>query len=494
MVDSWRADRLQLELLTAVRPHYALRRAIAGPRRFWSRSATTPSRAAGTPVDDRAGDRVPAWTAILIVLGVYGVLFSSGILNAYAVTFGGATLRVLDYSTFDGVRLVVAAGVEIALAVAALILVTRYARRVPWPLAGIPGRGAPALPSFVTVVGALVALGAAGAVMNSLRAVDPGSTNQVVTGGPWALLSAVVDLNAGVCEEIAIVAIPVLLLRRIGWSPAWIIAFSVALRWPFHIYHGVLPSLPWAIIWGGTYCALFLYFRRLLPLIAVHTFMDLWIGYGQTFGTPGSVAAAGTAFTAVLWLIGRSLRGRVAALHSTQRVTAAQARLLYRRMATPWQVMIAVVLAASLAFALLAGVAWSQGDIDNLIFFTVAAVAAATWGGVLAAHLLGWMAVDDRSELRQDPAKPGIVTWYASQPGVVTIGRFSNVDHFAAFRTVAEHEPDAHTIHAFGVSHFKDEFAAAGYPYCRPPGSFGHAVAIPRAQALTIGPATNALI
>lgn len=42
-------------------------------------------------------------------------------------------------------------------------------------------------------------------------------------------------LNAGVVEEITIVALPV--LRRAGWHPAAIITLSAALRWPLHIYH-----------------------------------------------------------------------------------------------------------------------------------------------------------------------------------------------------------------------------------------------------------------
>lgn len=61
------------------------------------------------------------------------------------------------------------------------------------------------------------------------------------------MLGLASDLNAGIVEEIIIVAVPVLVGRRAGWHPAWTIALSMLLRWPFHIYHGAWASLPWAM-------------------------------------------------------------------------------------------------------------------------------------------------------------------------------------------------------------------------------------------------------
>jgi hypothetical protein len=108
-----------------------------------------------------------------------------------------------------------------------------------------------------------------------------------VVGNGWAWLSLFSDLNAGVVEEIVIVTIPVLVGRRAGWHPAVIIAVSMALRWPFHIYHGAWATLPWAMLWGGGYAVAFLHLRRLAPLIAFHAAYDAYIGMQSAYGDAG---------------------------------------------------------------------------------------------------------------------------------------------------------------------------------------------------------------
>lgn len=115
-------------------------------------------------------------------------------------------------------------------------------------------------------------------------------------------------MRAGVVEEIVLVAIPVLLLRRCGVHPAWVVAGCIALRWPFHVYHGLLATIPWVIVWAGVNAALYLWLRRLWPLIAVHVLWDL----GTTLPALWSWAApalTAVALGSLAWLTGRQIHG-----------------------------------------------------------------------------------------------------------------------------------------------------------------------------------------
>jgi hypothetical protein len=162
---------------------------------------------------------------------------------------------------------------------------------------------------LATLAVAAIGITVAGLLLDALQGPDPDPNNAAggVVDNPWAWLSVVPDLSAGVVEEIVIVAVPVLVGRRAGWHPAVIIAVSMVLRWPFHIYHGAWSSLPWAMLWGGCYAAAFLYLRRLAPLIVFHAgydaVIDLQSAYGDTGGTiaviVGAVLLAGLALRIV---------------------------------------------------------------------------------------------------------------------------------------------------------------------------------------------------
>ena len=108
-----------------------------------------------------------------------------------------------------------------------------------------------------------------------LAALHPAADPYALAGGAvrnaWTVPGVILDaVNAGVVEEIVVVAVPVLIGRRAGWHPAGIAALSMMLRWPFHIYHGTWSSLPWAAMWGGAHVLAFLYLRRLVPLVLYH--------------------------------------------------------------------------------------------------------------------------------------------------------------------------------------------------------------------------------
>lgn len=446
---------------------------------------TTPSVQAGLTISDTAGAKIPGWAALGAVLAIYAVFFGQGILNAYEVAFLGREVGSVDYSTFDGVSDVATRSAAIALSVVLLIGVTRYVRQVPWSLAGVPGRGARAWPTLLTVLLAGMALVFAGAAMAAVTA-DPGeNTNSVATGGPWALLAIVSDLSAGVVEEIVIVAIPVLLLRRAGWAPAAVLALSVAMRWPFHIYHGVWETLPWAIIWGGAYCALYLYLRRLLPLIAIHAMFDLQIDYGQSFGPVARVAVIGAGLAVVVWLGYRSMRQRVDHLDSRS-AAAMPWRTRLGQLPRIVRALAAIMLLLVGALAVGACLSAAEGRADDALVYGIQTVLLAGLLIGLFTHSVAWSAADTRAELRLDPNKSSIVTWYTPRPGVITISRFRNMDPVTAFRAVAEHEPTARTVQVYGVKKYADQFAAAGHPFRRYPGSLSHCVSMSREEAVRL--------
>jgi hypothetical protein len=118
----------------------------------------------------------------------------------------------------------------------ALLILWLFCRhlQVPRELAGIPRYPASPIPALATLGVAFIGMLLANLLLNALQGPDPNAAAGGVVGNGWAWLSLFSDLNAGVVEEIVIVAVPVLVGRRAGWHPAAIVAVSMALRWPFH--------------------------------------------------------------------------------------------------------------------------------------------------------------------------------------------------------------------------------------------------------------------
>ena len=270
----------------------------------------TPARAAGLGgLVDRPGDPpVGTRAAVLMITAGYLLFFGRGIIAAINIDRTGLVLGPLDYGAFPGVLEVGTRLAQIGGAVLILVLICGRLR-VPRELAGIPRYPASPVPALATLAVAAIGITVAGLLLDALQGPDPDPNNAAggVVDNPWAWLSLVPDLSAGVVEEIVIVAVPVLVGRRAGWHPAVIIGVSMVLRWPFHIYHGAWSSLPWAMLWGGCYAAAFLYLRRLAPLIVFHAgydaVIDLQSAYGDTGGTiaviVGAVLLAGLALRIV---------------------------------------------------------------------------------------------------------------------------------------------------------------------------------------------------
>lgn len=238
------------------------------------RMSTTPAPLAGLgSMRDVRDPQLTTWTALALILAIYAGGFLAGIHSGiWAINHGAPSL---DYSTARGVNLVIGQIGGIAITLAVLYLIRRWLT-IPAPLAGLTSRRHAVLPVIWTVYASVVGMFFAQTILNALTQ-NLAATNQPVIVNAWTWLGTITALNAGVVEEVTIVAIPVLLGRRAGWSPAAIIALSIALRYPFHVYHGPLAAIPWTIIWAGANCAAYLYFRRLWPLVFMHAVADISI-------------------------------------------------------------------------------------------------------------------------------------------------------------------------------------------------------------------------
>jgi Type II CAAX prenyl endopeptidase Rce1-like len=133
--------------------------------------------------------------------------------------------------------------------------------------------------------------------------------------GNWdALPALVLALGAGPTEELALLVLPVALLRQ-AREPVWRIALVlVAVRLSFHVYYGV--GVLGLTVWAVAILVLYLRTGRALPLIVAHTVYDVVLTLGHFF--PQTAVLIGLFFLLVGMLgvvrlgaaIGRGVRAR----------------------------------------------------------------------------------------------------------------------------------------------------------------------------------------
>lgn len=405
------------------------------------RGHPTPARAAATgDLVDLSTPRLPLLSAAAVILIGYLLFFGRGIVRAVQVNQTGEVLPPLDYGSYLGAMEVTVRLAQIGGAILILILVCRWLD-IPAPLAGIPRRPAAAEPALAST-GLMVAGTVAGGLLLQVLtggADDPNAAAGGVVGNGWALLSLIGAVSAGVVEEIIVVALPVLIGRRAGWPPLVIVLVSaVLLRWPFHIYHGLVVSLPWTFVWGGATAIAFLYLRRLLPLITVHALYDAQIEMYSAYGDPGRLVVIGTGLVLLLYLVVGLVAGRRARRHpGTARPSAQVARFMIARFdRTLLIVVVLVVLAA--AGVLVIQVQQAPDQVTAVT--AVAAVAAAAVVVITATGvgLASW--VTSNWIVRRDVAGrvTAVVRWHTSYTGDNVLDSAVGVDDLTAAASIAE--------------------------------------------------------
>jgi hypothetical protein len=94
-----------------------------------------------------------------------------------------------------------------------------------------------------------------------------------IKNGPYFLAEIGHLYQAGFIEEIVVLGFTVITLEQ-ARRPRWeIIAVALLLRDSYHIYYGW--GALFVPLWAGTFLWLFLRFRSLVPLIAIHSFWDV---------------------------------------------------------------------------------------------------------------------------------------------------------------------------------------------------------------------------
>jgi hypothetical protein len=107
----------------------------------------------------------------------------------------------------------------------------------------------------------------------------------------WHLLYELpAAINAGIVEELVVVALFVTVAEQAGTQPWVIYAVGIALRLSYHIYYG--PGVVIFALWAAAAIWLFRRTRRITPLIVAHALYDTFGSLLHELGhKPGDVVA-----------------------------------------------------------------------------------------------------------------------------------------------------------------------------------------------------------
>jgi Protein of unknown function (DUF2510)/Type II CAAX prenyl endopeptidase Rce1-like len=151
-----------------------------------------------------------------------------------------------------------------------------------------------------------------GGIVNAVLQSGHLPTAQINTA---AIFFAAFDsIQAGVIEELVVLAFVVVTLRQAG-RPWWeVTLIALVLRGSYHIYYG--PGVFGILVWAALYYWIYLRFRSLIPLMVCHMAWDA-VGLSQRWGAVavvGVLAAVGLWIAApITWLVERSNRQRALA-------------------------------------------------------------------------------------------------------------------------------------------------------------------------------------
>ncbi|MFS0852601.1 CPBP family intramembrane glutamic endopeptidase [Microbacterium sp. 179-I 3D4 NHS] len=137
-----------------------------------------------------------------------------------------------------------------------------------------------------------LALYVVGRALGIFVAVDPAGLDAHWWTVPILLLAAA---RASLEEELVVLGYLFARLRRLGWSPVWIVVATSVLRATYHLYQGpgaFIGNLAMGLLFGWLY----LRTGRLLPFLVAHFLIDatVFVGYPwaaatwpELFGLPG---------------------------------------------------------------------------------------------------------------------------------------------------------------------------------------------------------------
>ncbi|GAB4097630.1 hypothetical protein GCM10028787_31050 [Brachybacterium horti] len=231
----------------------------------------------GPRVTPRLIHPVLAWSLVIVVyLAGYGLAVWSAVwgLMGWGVSTGQPPRSDDDRLTW----LLLHLWVQLLLAflcVAALWIVRSAHRRTHGnllPLGVIlacPGRSTWILvPAVMAVITGSFAVGSYAAAAG---VIGPALSRDTTTGGPLvvAVLAVVHSVVAGPMEEVAVLLVPVVLLRAGGYGWATVYATCISLRLAFHLDYGI-PIVAGLTIWAALMVAIYRTTGQLFALVLAH--------------------------------------------------------------------------------------------------------------------------------------------------------------------------------------------------------------------------------
>jgi hypothetical protein len=232
---------------------------------------------------------LPRWRYWAEALGVYALFFAVGVVAA-ALYSSGQILDPSDANVTISQDLLQGLSrlTDAALAVIVVLALSRF-RGVRRAQLGLRPRWAARRAYRWQAFGITVIFAASlFAVGLLLHWVTPNAHYPFLEPSAWHLLYELpAAVNAGVVEELVVVAFFVTTLEQ-ARTRVWIIyAVGIALRLSYHIYYG--PGVVVFVLWAAAAIWLFRRTRRITPLIVAHV---AWDALGSLFHEVQSVPSA----------------------------------------------------------------------------------------------------------------------------------------------------------------------------------------------------------
>ena len=241
---------------------------------------------------------ITARRAYTEVLFVFSAFFLTGVIAAGELLAGryDDVLAHASWATYvpEAVDLLLNSSVAVVLV---LLLCAR--RDVSWrtlglaPLRRPDGRFATARTLRILAWAILALL--VGGIVNAL--LQTGHLPIGKTTTPQLVFAGAASIQAGVVEEIVVLAFLVVTLQQ-ARRPLWeIVIVGLVLRGSYHIYYG--PGVLGILVWAALFLWIYLRTRSLLPLIAAHIAWDAVGFFSQRWG---AVAAVGLLLVVALFI------------------------------------------------------------------------------------------------------------------------------------------------------------------------------------------------
>jgi hypothetical protein len=239
-----------------------------------------------------------ARSAYLDIATLFVIFFGPGTLNAGLLLAGQWRPPAAPPRPWQALS---SAATDLAWTAAAVWLVALLAERrglrhthLGWR-PPIPDRSYGVKQALAVGFGYLTAIAAAVLVSQPLQAALGGGEYPDPPPGWWNLPGAVTrSLQAGVVEELVLVAALVVLLEQAGQPRRRIVMLGLAARLSFHLYYGdphtLLLSSTWVLLWAAAALGLYLRCRRVTPLIVAHTLFDLAVMANTDLPRSGALA------------------------------------------------------------------------------------------------------------------------------------------------------------------------------------------------------------